>query len=147
MLPDSVRDICQELDAGSYDANTLTGWYWRLHEQFKMAGIREAESVSYLMHEVTEAMSKCLPPITVDVERIMPSKEGLDWHRLERARVDAADPVVVLGEPKDGKLKLLDGHHRVAKAKATKRETLSAVFVAPPEWMDVGEPGWPIVDD
>ena len=146
MLPDSVRDISEGLDAGSYDADTLTGWYWRLHEQFRMAGIREVESVIYLMHEVTEAMSKCLPPITVDVERIVPSKECLDWHRLERTKVDDPDPVVVLGELKEGKLKLLDGHHRVAKSKATKCETLPAVFATPPEWMDVGEPGWPIVD-
>ena len=125
-------DVRNRLDEGRYDADTLLRWYWLVKDQIDQNWrVTRAEPLDDLMHALMEAMSQSLPSSPVDVERVVPSKTRLDWHRLERARVDTPHPVVVLGKLGDEELELLDGHHRVAKAKAVRRETLPAVWVIP----------------
>ena len=129
---DLVSQIGAALDEGGYDADDLARWYWQLEgaitENWR---ITQAEPLYNLRHEVMEAMSKHLPEHSVEVGPLVPTKQWLEWDRLIRARVDDPDPILVRKKSKDGGARVLDGHHRVAKAKITGRTTLPAVWEPP----------------
>ena len=129
---DLVSQIGAALDEGGYDADDLARWYWQLEgaitENWR---ITQAEPLYNLRHEVMEAMSKHLPEHSVEVGPLVPTKQRLEWDRLIRARVDDPDPILVRKKSKDGGAHVLDGHHRVAKAKITGRTTLPAVWEPP----------------
>ena len=127
---DVVKDGLQD---GNCEAETLVDWFWKLEQAAD-------ESSTYIVvaklkrfqHKVMERMSTCLPTRPVELERVVEEEnKTLCPARLHDVRQHGGAPIVVLGRPEDVKVKLRDGHHRVAIAKEDGCKRLPAVWIEP----------------
>lgn len=125
-------------DLGPLDAATLLlRWYRELREvrdaddpeERPTVALQREYELGMLEHHVLYAISRMLPSSPVDMSLIEPTKARgeLDLERLARVPTDEPDPVVVMERPGEGKLKLMDGHHRFYVAKDAGHGSIPAV--------------------
>lgn len=127
---DRVKDALRD---GNCDAETLVDCFWKLEQAAsKSFSYIVVSKLMRLQHRVMERMSACLPTRPVELEHVVEEEnKTLCPARLHDVRQHGGAPIVVSGRPEDVKVKLRDGHHRVAIAKEDGCKQLLAVWIEP----------------